>query len=71
MYYRKCPLCGAALDPGEICADCKNSKEEDSKCQSLEIYQIPSSVGSKLLNKQTERHAVRLDGGVDVAVGAR
>jgi len=26
-YYRKCPICGAALDPGEICADCQDKKE--------------------------------------------
>jgi len=24
-YYRKCPVCGAALDPGEIC-DCQDEK---------------------------------------------
>ena len=24
-YYRVCPLCGAALDPGERC-DCQNEK---------------------------------------------
>lgn len=27
MYYRICPLCGAALDPGETCFDC-NKKEK-------------------------------------------
>lgn len=26
-YYKTCPLCGAALDPGEICTDCRNEKE--------------------------------------------
>ena len=25
-YYRVCPLCGAALDPGELC-DCKDKEE--------------------------------------------
>lgn len=25
-YYRKCPVCGAALDPGEIC-DCQDKEE--------------------------------------------
>lgn len=24
-YYRKCPVCGAALDPGEIC-DCQDKE---------------------------------------------
>lgn len=26
-YYRICPECGAALDPGEVC-DCRTSKAE-------------------------------------------
>ena len=25
-YYRVCPICGAALDPGELC-DCKDKEE--------------------------------------------
>ena len=25
-YYRKCPVCGAALDPGEICTDCQDKE---------------------------------------------
>lgn len=24
-YYRPCPVCGAALDPGEICTDCQDA----------------------------------------------
>lgn len=27
-YSRPCPICGANLDPGEICEDCKNIKDE-------------------------------------------
>lgn len=27
-YYRKCPACGAALDPGEICTDCRDKEKE-------------------------------------------
>lgn len=26
-YYRRCPICKAALDPGEICTDCQDKKE--------------------------------------------
>ena len=26
-YYRKCPVCGAALDPGEICTDCQDKEK--------------------------------------------
>ena len=27
-YYRTCPICGAALDPGEICEDCRDTNRE-------------------------------------------
>ena len=26
MYYRKCPTCGANLDPGEICQECREKE---------------------------------------------
>ena len=26
-YYRLCPICGAALDPGEVCEDCREKEE--------------------------------------------
>lgn len=29
-YYRSCPICGALLDPGEVC-DCR--KENAEKCR--------------------------------------
>jgi len=29
-YYRPCPVCGAALDPGERC-DCRNEARENAK----------------------------------------
>lgn len=36
MFYRTCPVCGAALDPGEKC-DCTDEKAQkeanDPKCQ--------------------------------------
>lgn len=25
-YYRRCPICKAALDPGEICTDCQDKE---------------------------------------------
>lgn len=28
-YYHSCPACGANLDPGEKCSDCKNNYKED------------------------------------------
>lgn len=27
MYFKKCPLCGAHLDPGELC-DCRETEKE-------------------------------------------
>ena len=33
-YYRICQRCGAALDPGEICEDCRN--EAAAKPQKIE-----------------------------------
>lgn len=29
-YYKLCPECGAALDPGEVC-DCRTSKAEQNE----------------------------------------
>lgn len=40
-YYRTCPLCGAALDPGETC-DCeyivKSDYEEETRSERTEDY---------------------------------
>ena len=30
-YYRVCPLCGAALDPGEQCDDCRERTESEPR----------------------------------------
>ncbi len=27
-YFRECPICGARLDPGETCTDCKDKAEQ-------------------------------------------
>lgn len=29
-YYRPCPLCGAALDPGEVCTDCREEQQHQT-----------------------------------------
>ena len=34
MYYRECPHCGAALDPGEKC-DCVNNTQPDEEKDSI------------------------------------
>lgn len=31
-YYRKCPLCGANLDPGESCT-CESENQENSQME--------------------------------------
>ena len=67
-YYRLCPVCGAALDPGEICTDCSKPRKENDRCQPLEICQDASSAGLKLSERQTDRPAARLDGSADVVV---
>lgn len=27
-YFKTCPICGAHLDPGEVCDDCRNTREQ-------------------------------------------
>ena len=34
-YYKPCPLCGAALDPGEIC-DCREEKKTAPDATNIE-----------------------------------
>lgn len=41
-YYRKCQLCGAALDPGEIC-DCQD-KETAPDAANIEDGQVESEL---------------------------
>lgn len=36
MYYRRCPICGAYLDPGEHC-DCQQVKEEPDKSETVKL----------------------------------
>lgn len=43
MIFRTCPVCGAALDPGERC-DCQaaaDRKEDDTNEQAQEIRKSP------------------------------
>lgn len=43
-YYRTCPTCGANLDPGEICEDCKEKENDDNK--KIENKPVKESVRS-------------------------
>ena len=42
-YYRVCPTCGAHLDPGEICEDCRREKEKEDAAQ--DTANIPDGKG--------------------------
>lgn len=35
-YYRTCPICGAALDPGEVCGDCRDANREGTTSEQRE-----------------------------------
>ena len=44
-YYRRCPTCGAALDPGEVCEDCREQEKaaaDDSSIDDGKAEQISS-----------------------------
>lgn len=41
-YYRTCPRCGAHLDPGEVCDDCRSScQKEKAAFASDQEVQMP------------------------------
>ena len=42
-YYRPCPVCGAALDPGERC-DCQDKKEAAPSAANTESGQVESEL---------------------------
>ncbi len=52
-YYRPCPLCGAALDPGEICTDCRD-KETAPDAANIEGGQVeiglPTNISTPIVH---------------------
>ena len=38
-YYKPCPLCGAALDPGEICTDCREDRQHKTSTKTAQKTQ--------------------------------
>ena len=44
-YYKPCPLCGAALDPGEIC-DCRDEKKTAPDATNIESGVVECEVTS-------------------------
>lgn len=54
-YYRSCPMCGAALDPGEIC-DCQDKEKaapvlQHQDGQKVEIG-LPTNISASILTKE-------------------
>lgn len=41
-YYYTCPTCGANLDPGEICSECKQRREAEK--DSEPVHGVTSTV---------------------------
>lgn len=38
-YYKPCPLCGAALDPGEVCTDCREDRQHKTSTKTAQKTQ--------------------------------
>ena len=56
-YYRTCPHCGAHLDPGEICDDCRTETEKDAHpptkhCERLYHQRPPKRTVSPILHSK-------------------
>lgn len=53
-YYKPCPLCGAALDPGECC-DCQDKETAPSAVNTesgkVEIG-LPTNISTSILTKE-------------------
>ena len=60
-YYRVCPICGAALDPGELC-DCKDKEKAAqgvSSTQSGMVEQVlTDTVSTSSLSDNREENQV-------------
>ena len=53
-YYRRCPICKAALDPGEICTDCQD-KETAPDAANIEGGQVenglPTNISTSIITE--------------------
>lgn len=47
MLYRKCPICGSSLDPGETC-DCQQPAGSDTVPQSVSVAN-PNALNKEVL----------------------
>ena len=56
-YFHTCPHCGANLDPGESCADCREKEEAAqgaANTQDGEAEQIKPAVSASIVHKNEE-----------------
>ena len=53
-YYRTCPWCGAALDPGEVC-DCRDEKKTAPDATNIESGKVeiglPTNISTSMITK--------------------
>ena len=66
MYFKKCPLCGAHLDPGELC-DCRETEKEADPgelcdCRETEKEAAPAATGTTS-RKWTQAQSISLPAG--------
>ncbi len=54
-YYRTCPHCGANLDPGEVCEDCRTTERDahqpTKQCERPYTNRPPKRTVSLILHK--------------------
>lgn len=46
-YYRKCPLCGSALDPGERC-DCQDKEEAAPDAANIQSGKVENGLPTNI-----------------------
>ena len=47
-YYRRCPICKAALDPGEICTDCQDKEKAAPDAANIEGGQVENGLPTNI-----------------------
>lgn len=54
-YYRTCPICGAALDPGEVCGDCRDANREGTTSEQRDTALGATNTQSGKADKTVEK----------------
>lgn len=54
-YYRRCPICKAALDPGEICTDCRDKEEAALDAVNIQSSKVenglPTNISTSIISE--------------------